>query len=156
MEAATAPPAPADNRSISRIAQDEADAIDAAEERGDVEGPPAPSSAPDPVTPDSSRDDGLRRYVVLEQQDLAELVEGLFAGKGVELDDDDRAVLEGIEVLLNLGTYGSKNTEHALRQAAKQAYDSVEHAEPTLIPVSETYWRPTKLTVKNERTVTFG
>lgn len=138
MEAATAPPAPPA----------------AAEEH--VQAPPAAGSSQEAVTADSNRETGVRSYVVLEQQDLGELVEGLLGAKGVEIDEDLAQTLSGLDVLLNLGTYDSKNTEHALRQAAKQAYNESDHAEPTLIPVSETYWRPTKVTVKNERTVTFG
>lgn len=146
MEAATAAPAPAP-------APAPAEPID---HDGDVQGPPAESSPDQGLPADSNHTDGLRSYVVLEQRDLSELVATLFAAKGIDLDDDDAQVLSGLTVLLNLGTYPSKNTEHALRQAAKQAYDDTEHAEPTLIPVSETYWRPTRLTVKNERTVTFA
>lgn len=141
MEAATALPAPAP-------------VVEPEDDDHVVQGPPA--AVPEPVTPDSNRADGLRSYVVLEQQDLGELVEGLLGAKGIEIGEDLAQTLSGLDVLLNLGTYDSKNTEHALRQAAKQAYADTEHAEPTLIPVSETYWRPTKVTVKNERTVTFG
>lgn len=161
MEAATAPPAPADERGVAHDGDEpptrpeedvEATAAAKAEADEHVEGPPALSSSQEAVSADSSRTDGLRRYVVLEQQDLPALIESL----GVALGEEATEALTGCTVLHNLGTFASKNTEHALRQAAKQAYDDAEHATPTLIPVSETYWRPQQLTVKNERTVTFG
>jgi hypothetical protein len=157
MEAATAPPAtPAQDGDEPPTRPEEVEATAAAKADEDVQGAPAAAGAEEAVTADSSRTDGLRSYVVLEQQDLADLVRAV-VGPG-EADEYDTLIgaLEGFAVLHNLGTYASKNTEHALRQAAKQAYDEAEHATPTLIPVSETYWRPTKLTVKNERTVTFG
>jgi hypothetical protein len=165
MEAATAPPAPVDERDVAHDGaepptrpEEDVEATAAAKAEADehVEGPPAESSSQEAVSADSNRETGLRSYVVLEEQNLGELVRSLLTPE--EADDNDSLLrqLEDLTVLHNLGTYASKNTEHALRQAAKQAYDEAEHATPTLIPVSETYWRPHKLTVKNERTVTFG
>lgn len=162
MEAVTAPPAPADERGVAHDGdepptrpEEDVEATAAAKAEADdehVEGPPAPSSSQEAGSADSNQDSSLRRYVVLEQQDLPTLIESL----GVALGEEATEALSGCTVLHNLGTFPSKNTEHALRQAAKQAYDEADHATPTLIPVSETYWRPHKLTVKNERTVTFG
>lgn len=138
-----------------------------ADEREPEEAPtPEPDAAGGPgsrverraASSDSSQEDKMRRYVVLERADLAEFARAIAGGdKPITLTAEELLErLTGVEVLSNLGTYDSRNTEHALRQAAKQGFPDVEHARPTLIPVAETYWRPTPVIVKNERTVTVG
>lgn len=145
--------------------EDEAPRRPRADHRGGIGEASAPepdaAGGPDSRVERASRDSNQgtkpRSYVVLEQRQLDDLVRQVL-GNSVGNPDLEPILeaLDGIEVLVRLGTFDAPNTENALRAAAKAAYFDAETARPTLIPVSETYWRPTPVTVKNERTVTVG
>lgn len=126
-----------------------------------AEPPEAAAPAPveiRPVTPDESPDNGSRRYVVLEQVTLVDLVGGL-------LDEADTAfapdVSDALEKALHdhviyevVAEPSARNTEHALRQAAKTAFEG--GGEPTLVPIAAKMFQPTVVKVNVSSTVSIG
>ncbi len=86
---------------------------------------------------DSTRDSGLRGYVVLEQVAIADL----------EMD-------EGF-VYVKVAEVTGRNTEHAYRQAAKDVYADSD-GSPTLVAIAEKQFRPITVRVQTRQTVTMG
>lgn len=91
-------------------------------------------------TLDSTRDNGYRGYVVLEERRAADLE---------DLADDDVVYVKVAEV-------NGRNTEHAYRQAAKDVYADSDTAEPTLVAIADKQWRPVPVRVRTRQTVSLG
>ena len=90
---------------------------------------------------DSTRDSGLRGYVVLEEVKMEDL---LGAGAG----------LDGV-VYMKVAEVVGRNTEHAYRQAAKDAYANSD-ASPVLVAIAEKQFRPITVRVQTRQTVSMG
>ena len=95
---------------------------------------------------DSTRDSGLRGYVVLEEVKLD------------EIEMDDLAALAsrgGGAVYVKVAEVVGRNTEHAYRQAAKDAYANSD-AAPVLVAIAEKQFRPITVRVQTRQTVSMG
>jgi hypothetical protein len=121
--------------------------------------PPPPAdyndTSPEHEAGDSSPEElrsPSRTYHVLEERNLAELVLELLGDESdVELDKLRRA-LEEFEVYEPVTVTEARNSEGALRNAAKQIVG--RSGEVTLIPVSGRSWHPETVTIAVERVVT--
>lgn len=118
----------------------------------DQEPAPGGRAARDPET-------AIRTYVVLERRDLAELVREILDEAGVEaLTDAQEDALDQVEaVFARLADPEARNTEHALRSAAKGAYSDVpgDHA-PQLVAVASRHFQIETVAVRNAQTVSIG
>lgn len=121
----------------------------------------SPAPEPDPQEDrDSSPGDGSRPYVVLEEcPDLAALVLALLEEEGVDLEDsispEALGALRDVAVFRRLGVFEARNSEHALRRAAKTSYAD-DTGEFELVSVSEKMWRPLTVRVRATQTVAIG
>ncbi len=86
---------------------------------------------------DSTRDSGLRGYVVLEQVRI-----------------EDLEMKHGF-VYVKVAEVTGRNTEHAYRQAAKDVYADSD-GSPTLVAIAEKQFRPITVRVQTRQTVTMG
>jgi hypothetical protein len=114
--------------------------------------PPPPAdyndTSPEHEAGDSSPEElrsPSRTYHVLEERNLAELVLEL-------LGDESDVALEEFEVYEPVTVTEARNSEGALRNAAKQIVG--RSGEVTLIPVSGRSWHPETVTIAVERVVT--
>jgi hypothetical protein len=106
--------------------------------------------APGVEDQDSSPDSSSRNYVVLERVALEDLEAWLEAQqeRGV-------ASLEPQEVYIAVAKVDARNTEHALRCTAREAYEEVD-ADPVLVPVAERMWQPATVQIRNRQTVSIS
>lgn len=106
-----------------------------------------------PTTPDSNRDKTYRPYVVLQDTNLALVLDGLFpedfAG---ELSQEMWDRLEAVSLYMHIGTVEARNTEHALQQAGVKA----EGSRPTLVPIAKRHFRAETITVDRSPRVVVG
>lgn len=93
---------------------------------------------------DSTRDNGYRGYVVLEEVKLSDLI-----ADGKPVDPDGVVYVKVAEV-------NGRNTEHAYRQAAKEAFADNDNAAPILVAVADKQWRPIPVRVQTRQTVSLG
>lgn len=120
-----------------------------------VAAPPAPAPETDPVEPDTGRSP-TRTYHVLEERSLGDLV---LERLGDEYPNGITPTalwdLLGDELIYDrIATTDARNTEGALRNAAKQIQG--RSGEVTLIPVSDRSWHPESVTIRVEQIVTVG
>lgn len=111
---------------------------------------------PAPPPSDSSPDSGTRVYVVLEELNLAKLVADVLEEAGVEhihTEADD--ALGSLTVYCKIGEPEARNTEHALRVAAKSEYGDVG-GEPRLVPIAAKMFQAQTVRIQNRQTVTVG
>ena len=95
---------------------------------------------------DFTRDSGLRSYVVLEETRIGDLIDS----DGAPIDSDGVVYVKVAEVT-------GRNTEHAYRQAAKEAYPSNgADSSPVLVAIAEKQFRPTTVRVQTRQTVSLG
>lgn len=115
-------------------------------------GAPAPPRQADPAT-------ALRTYVVLERRQLDELVEEVLeeAGIGAMLSDEVLAALRDAGAVFDpVADPEARNTEHALRSAAKEAYGHVAEADPAMVAVASRMFQVETVKVRNSQTVSIG
>lgn len=93
-----------------------------------------------------------RRYKVLEERDLADLVLELLEAKGVTVDDDALELLRDHEVYHSIATPVARNAEHAFRQAAKD----LPAGERQLVAASERWLTSQTIVTRKNTTVSIG
>lgn len=120
---------------------------------GPLEAPPGSSSN------GSGPETGVRTYVVLERRRLDELVaEILDEADAADLTDDQADALRMFgSVHETVSSPEARNTEHALRIAAKDAYEHLpgEHS-PRMVAVADRHFQELVVHVKNSQTVSLG
>jgi hypothetical protein len=116
-------------------------------------GPPDP-----PALNGGSPETGVRTYVVLERRALDDLVVEIAEEAGLEVDADlIDALAQADAVFDRIADPVARNTEHALRTAAKDAYEGVPgEFEPSMVAVAERMFQVVSLKVKNSQTVGIG
>lgn len=98
----------------------------------------------------------VRGYVVLQEGTLLEALLGHLEGHyEINLPDEVAEALRGVEVYVKIGNPSSRNTEHAFRAAAREAYPTGD-PHPTLVAVAERHFQPTPVKVNNRQTVSVG
>lgn len=117
--------------------------------------PPAAAAGAEPEAPDSSRSP-TRTYHVLEERSLGALVcERLGDDYPSGITPSALFDLLGDETVYDrISTTEARNTEGALRNAAKQLPG--RSGEVTLIPVSDRSWHPENVNIRVEQIVTVG
>lgn len=121
----------------------------------------APPVEPDPQDLDSSPTSDVRGYVVLEEYpDLRSLVVALMQDEGLEpanhISPEGLGALADVAVYRKLGVFEARNSEHALRKAAKASYSDSTGGAFELVSVSEKMWRPQTVRVRATQTVAIG
>jgi hypothetical protein len=113
--------------------------------------PPAKRPARDPET-------ALRTYVVLERRRLDEFVDEILgeAGAGELTEDQADALAQAEAVFDRVDTPEARNTEHALRTAAKEVYGHVNEADPEMVAVASRMFQVEVVKVRNSQTVSIG
>jgi hypothetical protein len=119
---------------------------------GPLEAPAVSSNGSGPET-------GVRTYVVLERRRLDELVaEILDEADAADLTEDQADALRMFgSVHETVSSPEARNTEHALRIAAKDAYEHLpgEHS-PRMVAVADRHFQELVVHVKNSQTVSLG
>jgi hypothetical protein len=97
---------------------------------------------------------GVRTYVVLERRLLDELVGEIAERAGVEFPEDlARAVAAEEPIFERVLDPQARNTEHALRIAAKATYEDALEAAPQMVAVAERMFQVETVLVRNQSTV---
>lgn len=113
-----------------------------------------------PATPgaDPSPEPAIRTYVVLERRPLDELVMEICETAGCDEVPDAvvEALREAESVFERVADPEARNTEHALRTAAKDAYGHVEEADPDMVAVASRMFQIVTVKVRNSQTVSLG
>jgi hypothetical protein len=113
-----------------------------------------------PATQRPARDPetALRTYVVLERRRLDELVDEVLgeAGAGELTEDQADALAQAEAVFDRVDTPEARNTEHALRTAAKEVYGHVNEADPEMVAVASRMFQVEVVKVRNSQTVSIG
>jgi hypothetical protein len=113
--------------------------------------PPPATNGTHPASSDSGPKKQPRPYNVLEELTLAEVYDELFRAFEEENGnppsrEEIRMLMDGKQVYDLVAVPQARNTEHALRQVAREIY--AESGEPpTLIAVAGKMWQPTKVYV---------
>lgn len=112
--------------------------------------PPASRPARDPET-------ALRTYVVLERRNLDELVGEICEEAGVDVSPGVLDALAQAEAVFDrVADPEARNTEHALRTAAKEVYGDVPEADPAMVAVASRMFQIETVKVRNSQTVSIG
>lgn len=101
---------------------------------------------------DSNQAKSSREYVVLQETNLALLLDRLYPEEFPNLPDDQIRDLEALTVYTHVAAVEARNTEHALTQAGVKA----EGTHPTLIPIAARHFRPETITVDRSPRVRVG
>lgn len=105
----------------------------------------------------SSPETGIRMYVVLEERRLDELVAEILDEAGSALTDEQVSALHDAGVIFDhVADPLARNTEHALRSAAKEVYDVAPEARPRMVAVASRMFQVEEVTVQNRQTVSIG
>jgi hypothetical protein len=107
----------------------------------------------------SSPGTGVRTYVVLEERDLMDLVAEVLSDAGIDTailaDPVETALREAGKIYDPVDEPEARNTEHALRVAAKNTYGQID-AEPRMVAVADRMFKIETVRVRNAPTVSIA